>query len=172
MNLHDQNENSLGVVKPEGNFYQDNLPEEGISQSDSSPNIAASWVTEIEQTLKLGEQFVGAIGGIVDLARVEALLAIRTLPKLLMLWLLIMPVILLTWCAFSALVAWSVFAASEEVGLGMLTFFLQQIVLLLTCRWLYLKYRTRMTLPYTRAQVNNFVRSTQDGFKSTSKTKE
>lgn len=172
MNLHDQNENSLGVVKPEGNFYKDNLPEEGISQSDSSPNTAASWVTEIEQTLKLGEQFVGAIGGIVDLARVEALLAIRTLPKLLMLWLLIMPVILLTWCAFSALVAWSVFAASEEVGLGMLTFFLQQIVLLLTCRWLYLKYRTRMTLPYTRAQVDNFVRSTQDGFKSTSKTKE
>jgi uncharacterized membrane protein YqjE len=148
------------------------VPEEDAPEKNASPNTAASWMTEIEQTLQLGEQFVGAIGGIVDLARVEALLAIRTLPKLLMLWLLIMPVILLTWCAFSALVAWSVFAASEEVGLGMLTFFLQQIVLLLTCRWLYLKYRTRMTLPYTRAQVDNFVRSTQDGFKSTSKTKE
>jgi uncharacterized membrane protein YqjE len=172
MNIHDQRESPLGVVKPEGNFYCENVPEEDAPEKNASPNTAASWMTEIEQTLQLGEQFVGAIGGIVDLARVEALLAIRTLPKLLMLWLLIMPVILLTWCAFSALVAWSVFAASEEVGLGMLTFFLQQIVLLLTCRWLYLKYRTRMTLPYTRVQVDNFVRSTQDGFKSTSKTKE
>jgi uncharacterized membrane protein YqjE len=172
MNIHDQRESPPGVVKPEGDFYRDNLPEEDVPEKNASPNTAASWVTEIEQTLQLGEQFVGAIGGIVDLARVETLLAIRTLPKLLMLWLLIMPVILLTWCAFSALMAWSVFAASEEVGLGMLTFFLQQVVLLLTCRWLYVKYRTRMSLPYTRAQIDNFVRSTQDAFSNRSKTKE
>jgi hypothetical protein len=106
------------------------------------------------------------------LARVEALLAVRTLPKLMMLWILIMPIILLTWCAFSALLAWSVFAASEEVGLGMLTFFLQQVVLLLACRWLYVKYRTRMILPYTRAQIDNFLRSTQDGFKGGNQKKE
>lgn len=172
MNAHDQKENPPGVVNPQGNFYRDKLLGEDIPENDASPNAATSWVTDIEQTLQLGEQIVGAMSGIVDLARAEALLAFRTLPKLMMLWLLIMPIILLTWCAFSALLAWSVYAASEEVGLGMLTFFLQQVVLLLICRWLYVKYRTRMTLPYTRAQIDNFVRSTQDGFKGGNQTKE
>jgi len=172
MNAHDQTKNPLGVANPQGSFYHDELLGEDTSENDVSPNPAASWLTDIEQTLQLGEQFVGTFGGIVDLARAEALLAVRTLPKLLMLWLLIMPIILLTWCAFSALLAWFVFAASEEVGLGMLTFFLQQVVLLLICRWLYVKYRTRMTLPYTRAQIINFVRSTQDGFKGGNQTKE
>jgi hypothetical protein len=172
MGTHDQQESPLGVVNPQGNFYQDDVTKEDASKGKSVPNNATNWMTDIEQTIQLGEQFAGAFGGIVDLARMEALLAIRALPKLLMLWLLIMPIILLTWCAFSALMAWAVFEASGEVGLGMLTFFLLQIVLLLTCRLLYVKYRTRMTLPYTRAQIVDFVRSTQDGFRGGSKTKE
>jgi len=172
MNAYDQKVNSPGIANPQGNFYQDKLSEESISEQDSSPNPTTNWITDIEQTLRLAEQLVGTVGGIVDLARAEALLAVRTFPKLMMLWLLIMPIILLTWCAFSALLAWSVFAASEEVGLGMLTFFMEQIVLLLACRWLYVKYRTRMTLPYTRAQLDNFVRSTRDGFKGANQTKE
>ncbi|HEX7764958.1 MAG TPA: hypothetical protein VF433_15290, partial [Cellvibrio sp.] len=112
------------------------------------------------------------VGGVVDLARVEALLTVRTLPKLMMLWLMMMPIILLTWCAFSALMAWSVVAASGQVGLGMLTFFLLQVLLLFVCRWLFVKYRTRMTFPYTRAQIDQFVRSTQNEFDRCSKTKE
>lgn len=172
MNTHDQKENSSADVKSQGNFYGENLSSDDASEHEVSPNESASWTVDLEQTLQLGEQFVSFIGGVVDLARVEALLAIRTLPKLIMLWLLIMPVMLLAWCAFSALLAWSVFAASDQVGLGMLMFFLQQVLLLLICRWLFVKYRTRMTLPYTRAQIDNFVRSTQDGFSSRGKTKE
>jgi uncharacterized membrane protein YqjE len=172
MNVHDQKQIPPRVANPQGNFHEDKLPDEDILENDVSSNAAASWVTDIEHTLQLGEQLMGAVSGIVDLARVEALLAVRTLPKLMMLWILIMPIILLTWCAFSALLAWSVFAASEEVGLGMLTFFLQQVVLLLACRWLYVKYRTRMILPYTRAQIDNFLRSTQDGFKGGNQKKE
>jgi hypothetical protein len=168
---HDQKENPLGINKPEGNFRA-NSCNEAPAEHDASPKTTEKWMMDVEQTIQLGEQFVGAVGGIVGLARTEALLAVRTLPKLMMLWLIIMPVILLTWCAFSALVAWSVFAASEEPGLGMLTFFLQQVVLLLSCRWLYTKYRTRMTLPYTRAQIDNFIRSTKDGLNGQGKTKE
>jgi hypothetical protein len=172
MSIHDHQKNSPEVEKPQGNFYADNFSGESVPENNTSPHTTASWATDVEQTLQLGEQLVGFIGGVVDLARVEALLAIRTLPKLIMLWLLIMPIMLLTWCAFSALMAWSVFAASGQVGLGMLTFFLQQVLLLLICRWLFIKYRTRMTLPYTRAQIDNFVRSTQDGLNSRVKTKE
>lgn len=172
MNTHDHKKNSPEVEKPQGSFYGDNFSGESVAENNAPPNTTASWASEVEQTIQLGEQLVGFLSGVVDLARVEALLAIRTLPKLIMLWLLIMPIMLLTWCAFSALTSWAVFAASEQVGLGMLMFFLQQVLLLLICRWLYVKYRTRMTLPYTRAQIDNFVRSTQNGFNSRSKTKE
>jgi uncharacterized membrane protein YqjE len=171
MNTHDQKESAPEAVKSQGRFYSDNLSGEDVSGHDASSKNSASWTTDVEQTLQLGEQFAAFIGGVVDLARVEILLAIRTLPKLMMLWLLIMPIMLLTWCAFSALMAWSVFAASGQVGLGILVFFLQQVLLLLICRWLFVRYRTRMTLPYTRAQIDNFVRSTQDGFNSRSKEK-
>jgi uncharacterized membrane protein YqjE len=171
MNIHGQQENPPGTADPQGNFYQDDASQKDIPENEAVPN-PPGWMTDIEQTLQLGEQFVGAIGGIADLARVEALLAFRTLPRLLMLWLLIMPIMLLTWCAFSVLMAWSVVATSGVMGWGLLTFFLQQVVLLLACRWLYVKYRTRMTLPYTRAQIDNFVRSTRDGFKGKSQIKE
>jgi uncharacterized membrane protein YqjE len=171
MNAHDQKESSPEPAKAQGNFYGEELSGEDESQHEALPNNPPNWAADIEQTLKLGEQFVGIVGGIIDLARVEALLAIRTLPKMIMLWLLIIPIMLLTWCAFSALLAWSVFAASEQVGLGILTFFLQQVLLLLICRWLFIKYRTRMAMPYTRAQIDNFVRSTQHGFNQRDETK-
>lgn len=160
MNTHERNENAPGAAQPRDAF------------SPSSHKPAANWESDVAQTLQLGEQLVGFVGGVVDLARVEALLAVRTLPKLMMLWLMMMPIILLTWCAFSALMAWSAVAASGQVGLGMLTFFLLQVLLLFVCRWLFVKYRTRMTFPYTRAQIDQFVRSTQDEFNRCSKTKE
>lgn len=160
MNAHDRTDNSPEAVQPQ----------EGFSPPDDKPT--ATWEADVAQTLQLGEQLMGFFGGVVDLARVEAMLAVRTLPKLIMLWLLMMPVILLTWCAFSALMAWSVMAVSAQVGLGMLTFFLLQVLLLLVCRWLFGKYRARMTFPYTRAQVDNFVRSTQHEFNRRSETKE
>lgn len=176
MSAYDQKENSPEAHSSRGNFSAEGLTE-GLSDKETAAQDAGSkktggWNTDIEQTLQLGEQFIGVIGGIVDLARVEALLAVRTLPKIMMLWLLMMPIMLLTWCAFSALMAWSLFAATGELGLGMLTFFLQQVLLLLVCRWLFVKYRKRISMPYTRAQIDEFLRSTQHGFSRSSETKE
>lgn len=153
----------------------ENPPEATRLQEDIASSAARkkpSWTDDMEQTLKLGDQFVTFMGGIVDLARMEVLLAIRTFPKVLMLWLIMMPVILLTWCSFSALTAWAVYALSGQLGWGIFMFFLQQLLLLLSCRWLFTKYRMRMTLPYTRVQVENFVRSVQHGFSHQSETKE
>lgn len=170
MNTHDRNENSPEAVQPQESFSQSAA---GFSTEQQTAAVSpANWEADVAHTLQLGEQLVGFVGGVVDLARVEALLAVRTLPKLMMLWLLMIPIILLTWCAFSALMAWSIAAASEQIGLGMLAFFLLQVLLLLVCRWLYVKYRARMTFPYTRAQVDNFVRSTQHELNHRSKAKE
>ncbi len=145
-------------------------PQERVSSSADQP--AANWEADRPQTVQLGEQLIGFAGGVIDLARTEALLAVHTLPKVMMLWLIMMPIILLTWCSFSALVAWSVVALSEQLGLGMLTFFLLQVLLLFVCRWLFVKYRARMTFPYTRAHIDNFVRSTKNEFSRRSETKE
>ncbi|EIK45299.1 hypothetical protein O59_001977 [Cellvibrio sp. BR] len=145
-------------------------PQERVSPSSDQP--AANWEADVAQTVQLGEQLIGFAGGVIDLARTEALLAVHTLPKVMMLWLIMMPIILLTWCSFSALVAWSVVALSEQLGLGMLTFFLLQVLLLFVCRWLFVKYRARMTFPYTRAHIDNFVRSTKNEFSRRSETKE
>ncbi|MGV8834603.1 hypothetical protein [Cellvibrio sp.] len=172
MNSHNHEKNSPDVKNPQGNFLGDKCSGESVAGNNASPHSSASWASDVAQTLQLGEELVGFIGGVVDLARVEALLAIRTFPKLIMLWLLMMPVMLLTWCAFSTLMAWSVFAASGQVGLGMLTFFLLQVLLLLVCRLLFVKYRTRMTLPCTRLQIDCFVRSMQDGINGRDKAKE
>lgn len=172
MNVHDQKENAPETVMSQGNLHSENLSEDDAVESNAFSKNSQNWATDVEQTLQLGSQLLGFIGGVVDLARVEALIAIRTLPKLVMLWLLIVPVMLLTWCAFSALIAWFVFAATGQVGLGLLALFMQQVLLLLICCWLFVKYRRRMALPYTRAQIDNFLRSTQDGFNSRGKAKQ
>ncbi|MEN0036893.1 MAG: hypothetical protein AAGC78_07480 [Cellvibrio sp.] len=151
------------------------LQEDLFENNPAAENAAGknpSWSDDMQQTLKLGDQFVTFLGGIVDLARMEALLAIRTFPKVLMLWLLMMPVILLTWVSFSVFTGWGVYALTGELGWGIFTVFAQQLLLLLVCRWLFIKYRARMSLPNTRVQVDNFVRSVQHGFGHQSKTKE
>jgi uncharacterized membrane protein YqjE len=171
MSVRDQNKIPLGDV-PQGNFHTDDLLRENISEDSNPDNKKANWQQDIEQTIRLGQHFLGVLGGTIDLARVESELAIRTFPKVLMLWLLMMPIILLTWCSFSALIAWCVYAASEQLGAGILAFFILQVILLLACRWLYVKYRKYMTLPYTRAHIDSFIRRAQHEFTGQSSTKE
>lgn len=130
-------------------------PQEDASNQATQPK----WADDLEQTLILGKQFSKFAVDLMDLAGAEMLLAMKTFPKLMMLWLLMMPIILLSWCAFSGLVAWIVFALTEQAGLSILAIFLLQIVLLISSRWLFVQYRKRMTLPYTREQITSFMRS-------------
>ena len=44
---------------------------------------------ELESTLQLGSQIIDCALGVADLARAEAQLAIHSLPRLLMLWLIV-----------------------------------------------------------------------------------
>ena len=168
--LRDVKEKFRGASVPHETLYASPSSEIDASvdapvDASSDENITASEniTTSVEQTLQLGEQLMGFAAGVVDLARTEISLAVRTLPNLLMIWVIMMPIMLLTWGAFTVLVAWIVYDASQHTGLGLLVFFLQQVLLLVACRWLYLRYSVRMTLPYTRAHIVDFVRGMQNG---------
>lgn len=166
MTNHDLRKESRGASGPHETFSSE--PSSSPPSSVDGASIGETLTNNIEQTLQLGDQFIRFAAGIMDLARTEIALAVRTIPNLMMLWLLMMPIILLTWGAFSILMAWLAYAATYNVGLGLLIFFLQQVLLLLVCRWLYLRYSRRMTLPYTRAHIDNFVRGMQHGTDSRS----
>lgn len=130
---------------------------EGQASSGPPPGIS-----DLERTLLFGEQFLGFIRDITDLARMEALLAVKSFPKLMMLWLLMMPVILLTWCSFSVMIAWAVYSVFNSPGFGVVTFFVMQLLLLIVCRWRYVIYRERLKLPYTRRHLGKFIRGFSD----------
>lgn len=133
-------------------------PDAEAPNSESPKN---KWETDVVQTLELGKQFLHVGAEIIGLARAEAQLSVRTFPKLLAVWLLMLPVIVLTWCSFSLLLSWVVAATSNEIGFGIFTFFLLQVLLLLMCYWLTVRYRSRIGFPYTRTQIKDFIRSTQ-----------
>lgn len=171
MSIHDLPNSSSGAEQSQKNFNAEE-PAPPDQAEHGSEQDKPNWLTDLEQTLQLGDQFLSFAVGVVDLARVEALLAMRTLPKLIMLWLLMLPILMLTWAAFSALAGWAMYAASDEVGLGLLMVFMMQVLLLLVCRWFIVKYRKRLAMPYTRAQINSFMRSTSDESSNRSETKE
>ncbi len=157
--------------------HPDDTSRNSIDQGAETPqgeavNTTPHWEADIKQTLQLGEQLVGYAAGVIDLARAEALLALQSAPRLLMLWLLMMPIMLLAWLGFSVLLAWTAFALSHELGLAIATFFLLQVALLLVCRGIYARYQRNITFPYTREQINHLMRSAQNGFSSRSEAKE
>jgi hypothetical protein len=139
---------------------------EASSTADSSSNP-----DNLKDILALGEQVAGLVNDIADLVRMETMLAIQSIPRLLMLWFLMMPILLLTWCSFSAWVAWMLYAVTEQPGVGFFAFFIQQLLLLFVCRWLYTKYQQRMTLPYTREHIDKFLRGFNNGSSGSGKTK-
>ncbi len=143
-----------------------NGPPEEQAASGSS-----SLTSELENTLQLGAQLIHCAVGVADLAKAELQLAIHSLPRLLMLWLITMPILLITWCSFSVLIAWCVYELSNIGVLGFLVFFLMQLFLLLVCNSLYRKYRTRMMLPNTSAQIRDFIKVLNYGSSSKGETK-
>lgn len=145
--------------------------EKETAEADPSTGGAPRPPDNVKDILALGEQVVGLVNDIADLVRMETMLAIRSIPRLLMLWFLMMPILLLTWCSFSVWIAWMLYAATQQPGVGFFAFFLQQLLLLFVCRWLYGKYQLRMTLPYTRQHIDKFLRGFNDGSPGSSETK-
>lgn len=140
------------------------------SPEEQSASGGTPLASDLENTLQLGTHIIDCAVGVADLARVEVQLAIHSLPRLVMLWLITMPILLLTWCSFSVLIAWCVWELTGVNAVAFLVFFLLQLLLLLTCHLLYRQYCMRMTLPNTVAQIKTFIRMLNYGSSNTSKT--
>ena len=148
----------------------DREKEAGRQESTPAPDQPQS-ADNVKDMLTLGEQVIGVVNDLADLVRMETMLAIRSIPRLLMLWFLMMPVLLLTWCSFSVLVSWMLYAVTQQPAFGFFAFFLQQLLLLFVCRWFYTKYQMRMTLPYTRKHIDKFMRGFNNGSPGSGETK-
>ncbi len=151
-----------------GNVPGDVGPHINLGVNDETSGASAPQTSrsseDLMQTLALGEQLIASLASAFNLAGLEARLAMQTLPKLILIWLLMAPIILLVWCSFCGLVAWVVFALSGQLGLSFFAFFVLQVVLLLICRWLYGLYCNRMTLPHTRSHINDLISGVENEF--------
>lgn len=113
---------------------------------------------ELHKTIELGRQVAGFVVDLADIARMEAMLAAKVMPRVLLLWLAMVPIILLAWCSFAACIGWAVYSLTESLGAGLFVFFLQQMLLLLLCHLLQRKSKAQMAMPYTRNHLNNFLK--------------
>jgi uncharacterized membrane protein YqjE len=96
-------------------------------------------------------------GAIIRLAIAEISLAKDDLGRLIISSLLLIPLAVLTWIAFTLLAAWQVYALSASVGLGLLTFAAIQLLAVLLLLNRIKVYRRSLTLPATRTQILSII---------------
>lgn len=96
-------------------------------------------------------------GAIIRLAIAEISLAKEDLGRLIISSLLMIPLAVLTWIAFTLLAAWQVYALSASLGLGLLTFAAIQLFAVLLLLNRIKVYRRSLTLPATRTQILSII---------------
>jgi len=131
----------------------------------ASATVKKEWADAV----KIGEQLLGCLTGIAELARLETLLAVKSLPRAVALWLLILPLVLLTWLSFSLLLSWIAYDLLMDALWGFVVFFGLQCIALGSCYFVLQAYKHRMSLPHTRKHVASTIRSVQYEFEKTHK---
>lgn len=91
---------------------------------------------------------------IVELAKVEALQALETLPRLLMLACCRLPVLLLTWLSFAVLVACAIYTSTGNLVAAAGSFFLLQLALTLVLEYRTQRLHERMKFSKTREALS------------------
>lgn len=142
----------------------ESAPEGRHSQSQSREKL--------EETLALGQQGLAFLGQLGDLFRLEAMLAIQSLPKLVMFWLMILPVTVITWIDFAVMVSWAVYAWLLWPLAGFATFFALNLLLLGLFHWGMRRYKKRMSFKETRTQLRTTLGGLRDEISKASQTKE
>ena len=94
---------------------------------------------------------------IFQLVQLELRLAISDSPRLLILALLFIPLLMLTWVSFSALLAWLVYLLNTSVTQGLLAFFIIQLLGLVAISMGCKHYKKSLTLPLTRQHIRRLV---------------
>lgn len=108
------------------------------------------WAGWLQQSAAIGADLL-------QLLRLELRLAIADSKRLLVLALLLIPMLILTWIGFTALLAWLVYLLNTSITQGLLAFFLSQALALIgmVLSWNY--YKRSLSLPLTRQQLRHLV---------------
>ncbi|MEQ8406910.1 MAG: hypothetical protein RKH07_01370 [Gammaproteobacteria bacterium] len=91
------------------------------------------------------------------LAIAEVRLALSDFRRSLVLGLVAIQVMLLAWAGFCAFIAWSIYLASGYTIIGIATFLLLQVIMLVVIRLLQKRLHKSMRLPETRRQLQSIL---------------
>ena len=120
---------------------------------------------EALRLLQIGGLSFAYLSSISQLAAAELVLSAKTVPKLVGVGLLLVPIIYLAWLGLSAFLSWSAYLVFDSSLLGMGVFFLLQCLLLLLGVW-YLRRASRLIgFAQSKAQVSALVETIKHEFK-------
>ena len=129
----------------------------GADSSAQTPPIAEFeiWKARLQQVEAIAADFM-------KLLQLELSLALGSAKRIMILALAILPLLLLTWIAFSCLIAWLVYQYSHSQGWGIFAFLMVQLLALYLIRLAWKHYQKDLSLPLTRQHMQNFYRSIKE----------
>ena len=133
-------------------------------QSNVNSGIAdgSSETDHFKELVYFGKGVNQYIIALADLAKAELVFALQTLPKLVMVSIIILPVAMLVWLTFSALIYWLVLSLTTSVTSGLVVLFLLQTIVLMGCLSLRRVYLNRLKFSNTREQIASFFSEISD----------
>lgn len=132
----------------------------------------ADFGSEFQNAVAIGDQVIGYLGSLGELARLEIGLALESIPRLLSAWALLIPLALLVWVSVSATLAWSGYSLSGYPLVGLACFSLLQLVAAAAVAYKLRRYRQRLKLPNTRRELNRMREMVRREIEPKSKTGE
>ena len=139
---------------------------------DGPDDRVTDFGSEFQNAVAIGDQVIGYLGSLGELARLEIGLAFQSIPRLLSAWALLIPLALLLWVSFSATLAWSAYSLSGYPLVGFSCFSLLQLIGCAVAAYQLRRYRQRLRLPNTRRELNRMREVVRREFESKSKTGE
>lgn len=129
-----------------------------IENPDSAnPNDKAEQLDELQLWADWLQQSAVIGANIFQLLLLELRLAIADSKRLLVLALLFIPMLILTWIGFTALLAWLVYLLNTSITQSLLAFFISQMLGLLGIYMSWTYYKKSLSLPLTRQHIQNIV---------------
>lgn len=126
---------------------------------------------KLEETLALGQQGLLWLGQLGDLFRLEAMLAAQSLSKVFKLWILMLPIVLLTWVSFAVTLSWAVYAWLGSPLTALASFFLLNLLLLGCMYGLFQRQKYYMGFHETRNQLRKTLGDIRDEINKTDSAK-
>ncbi|MFN2327548.1 MAG: hypothetical protein ABR612_01390 [Chromatocurvus sp.] len=138
------------------------------SNSDSGSGASAGAKSEsaggdLQAWLALGGQAFAVIEQLATVLRLELGLAVADTKRLLIVVLAMIPLVLLAWLGFCALLAWLAVVASHSVTLGLATFLLLQLGSLYLLARAARRFQSSLGLPVSRRHLRALMKNPSTG---------